>query len=93
MFGYNRKELGWMAVAAGSAAVAGSLVNKALERGWRAQTDEDPPSGNRVAREPWKKALGWAVVAAATGAAAEVAAQKGAAAGWKRATGKRPPNV
>jgi hypothetical protein len=93
MFGYSSRELGWLAVAAGSAAVAGSLVNKAMERGWRASTDREPPRGTRVASESWRKALAWAIVTAATAAAAEVVAQKGAAAGWRKATGRKPPAV
>ena len=91
MFGQNQRELAWIAVAAGSAALTGSLVYKAMSRTWRAATDEDPPAPRELADASWTKALLWAVGTAAIAAAAEVAAQKGAAAGWEKATGGRPP--
>jgi hypothetical protein len=93
MLDYDRRELGWLAVAAGSAALTGSLVYKAMSRSWRAATDEDPPAARELGTTPWGKALLWAVGTAAVAAAAEVVAQKGAAAGWKRATGRRPPEL
>lgn len=89
----NAKQLTWMAVAAGSAALAASVVYKGMNRGWRMLSEDDPPEAAELAHTPWRKALTWAVVTAGVAAAAEVAAQKAAASGWKKATGKRPPRV
>lgn len=93
MRGRNPKQLMWMAVAAGSAALAASVVYKAMNRGWRMVTDDDPPEPGGLANTSWRRALIWAVATAGVTAAAEVAAQRAAASGWKKATGKRPPRV
>ena len=93
MLDHSPKQLTWMAVAAGSAALVGSVVYKAMNSGWRMVTDDDPPRPAELAHTSWRKALTWAMATAAVAAAAEVVAQRTAATGWKRATGRRPPRI
>lgn len=88
----RKQKVAWALVSAGAAAAGSELVERALNRGWRALRDEAPPT-RRTARRgtAWAPALGWA---AATGAAAAVAglvARRGAALGWHSLTGRRPP--
>jgi hypothetical protein len=86
-----RRRAGWTLVAAGSALAAGKLVQGALDRGWRAVTDDEPPDDPADARVPWGAALAWTAATGAAIAVARLLAQRGAAAGWRRATGRRPP--
>jgi hypothetical protein len=92
MFGKDRRELGWIAVAAGTAAVAGAVVNRTLEHGWRAVTDEDPPTAARR-RGSWRRVLAWTAVTALAASLGQLLAEESAAAGWKKATGRKPPRV
>jgi hypothetical protein len=80
----------WAIVAAGSAMLAGAIVQKALNRGWRAVTDEDPPHVKELPIEPWRKALSFTLASAITAGLATLLSQRGAAAGWEKVTGKPP---
>jgi hypothetical protein len=68
--------------------VAGRVVERGLEGGWRAIKHEDPP-GER--NDSWPAALAWAAMSAATVAAVELVARRGAHLGLRRLTGKRTP--
>lgn len=81
----------WMLVGAGSAAIAGALVQSALEGGWRLATGEDAPADPDARDTSWGEALAWAAGTAAVAAAAQLLARRGARAGWTRITGERPP--
>lgn len=79
----------WAIVAAGSAMLAGAVVQKALNRGWRAVTHEDPPNVKQLPIEPWRKALSFTLASAITAGLATLLSQRGAA-GWEKVTGDPP---
>lgn len=80
----------WAIVAAGSAMLAGAIVQKALNSGWRAVTHEDPPNVKELPIEPWRKALSFTLASAVTAGLATLLSQRGAAAGWEKVTGDPP---
>lgn len=80
-----------MLVGAGAAMLAGKLVERGLETGWRRVKDEDPPADLWKSGVSWPKALAWAALSAATIAAAQLVARRGAHLGLQQLTGKRPP--
>ena len=84
----NSQKTTWLLVGAGAAMVAGRVVERGLEGGWRAIKHEDPP-GER--NDSWPAALAWAAMSAATVAAVELVARRGAHLGLRRLTGKRTP--
>jgi hypothetical protein len=81
----------WLLVSAGAAMVAGRLVERGLESGWRAVRDEDPPQRPWKRGESWPAALAWAAMSAATVGAVELLARRGAHIGLRQLTGKRMP--
>ena len=87
----NSRKTTWLLVGAGAAMVAGRLVERGLEGGWRAAKHEDPPELSRKREESWPAALAWTALSAAAVAAVELAARRGAHVGLRRLTGKRPP--
>lgn len=84
------RELVWTLVAAGSAMLAGAVVQRALNSGWRAVTHEDPPNVKELPIEPWRKALGFTLASAVMAGVATLISQRGAAAGWEKVTGEPP---
>jgi hypothetical protein len=70
---------------------AGTLVKRALDSGWRAATDDDPPDKPESLKIGWKEALAWTAISAVIVGVAELSARRGAALGWRHVTGKRPP--
>lgn len=80
----------WAIVAAGSAMLAGAVVQRALNSGWKAVTHEDAPRVKELPIEPWRKALSFTVVSAITAGLATLLSQRGAAAGWEKVTGEPP---
>jgi hypothetical protein len=70
---------------------AGAVVKRALDAGWRAATDDDPPDKPESLRIGWREALLWTAVSAVVVGIAELSARRGAALGWRQVTGKRPP--
>jgi hypothetical protein len=85
----NSRKATWLLVGAGAAMVAGRLMERGLESGWRAWKDEDPPSFKRG--DSWSKAVGWTALSAAAVATAELVARRSAHVGLKQLTGKRTP--
>jgi hypothetical protein len=85
----SRKAM-WMAVGAGSAVLAGAVVERSLDAGWRAVT-EKPPNKPESLKTGWKDALVWTAASAILVGVAQIAARRGAALGWRQVTGKRPP--
>lgn len=86
----KQEDMMWAIVAAGSAMLAGALVQKALNRGWRAVMHEDPPHVKELPIEPWRKALSFTLASAITAGLATLLSQRGAAAGWEKVTGDPP---
>lgn len=87
----NSRKTTWLLVGAGAAMVAGRLVERGLETGWRAVRHEDPPDRSLKRGESWPAALAWTVISAATVAAVELAARRGAHLGLRQLAGKRHP--
>lgn len=79
----------WLLVGAGAAMVAGRLMDRGMEKGWRAWKDEDPPSFTRG--DSWSRALAWTALSAAAIATAKLVARRGAHLGLRQLTGKRAP--
>jgi hypothetical protein len=86
----NSRKTTWLLVGAGAAMVAGRLVERGLEKGWRAARNEDPPELGRRG-DSWPAALAWTAISAATVAAVELAARRGAHLGLRQFSGKRLP--
>ena len=86
----NSRKTTWLLVGAGAAMVAGRLVERGLEKGWRAVRHEDPPDLGAHGKSSWPATLAWTAISAATIAAVELAARRGAHLGLRRLTGKRP---
>lgn len=87
----NSRKTTWLLVSAGAAMVAGRLVERGLESGWRAVKNEDPPEQPWKRGESWPTALAWTALSAAAVATVELVARRGAHIGLKRLTGKRMP--
>jgi hypothetical protein len=85
----NSRKATWLLVGAGAAMVAGRLMDRGLEKGWRAWKDEEPPSFNRG--DSWSHALAWTALSGAAIAAAELVARRGAHLGLRQLAGKRAP--
>jgi hypothetical protein len=85
----NSRRATWLLVGAGAAMVAGRLMERGLESGWRAWKDEDPPGFKRG--DSWSKAVGWTALSAAAVATAELIARRSAHVGLKQLTGRRAP--
>jgi hypothetical protein len=87
----NSRKATWLLVGAGAAMVAGRLVERGLESGWRAIRHEDPPEKPWRRDEGWPQALAWTALSAAAVAAAELVARRSAHLGLRQLTGKRVP--
>ncbi|MFL5593931.1 MAG: DUF4235 domain-containing protein [Gemmatimonadaceae bacterium] len=87
----SSRKVGWLFVGAGAAMVAGRLVERGLESGWRVWKDEDPPEKPWRRDESWPRALAWTALSGAAVAAAELIARRGAHVGLRQLTGKRVP--
>ena len=79
----------WLLVGAGAAMVAGRLIERGLDSGWRAWKDEEPPSFERG--DSWSRALAWTALSAAAIGTAELVARRSAHLGLRQLTGKRAP--
>ncbi len=66
--------------------VAGKMMERGLDKGWRAWKDEDPPALEKV--KSWSQALAWAALSAAAVAGAELVARRGADLGLRHLSGK-----
>ena len=69
--------------------VAGTLMERGLETGWRAWKDEEPPTFKNG--DSWSQALAWAALSAAAVAGAELLARRSAQLGLRELSGKRAP--
>jgi hypothetical protein len=87
----NSRKTTWLLVGAGAAMVAGRLVERGLDQGWRAVKHEDPPEMGSRGESSWPAALAWTAISAAAVAAVQLAARRGAHIGLRRLTGKRMP--
>ena len=69
--------------------VAGRLIERGLDSGWRAWKDKEPPSFEQG--DSWSKALAWTALSAAAIGTAELVARRSAHLGLRQLTGKRAP--
>jgi hypothetical protein len=83
----------WSLVAMGTAAVAGLLVRKALDSGWRVVQDEEPPDNPASRRVSWGQALAWTVATSVAVSVVQLITQRGAAAGWRSIRGSYPDGL
>jgi hypothetical protein len=81
----------WLLVGGAAAMVAGRLVERSLEAGYRKFNGDAPPEHPWKRGESWPAALGWAAISAAAVAATQLAAKRGAYVGLQRLSGKRVP--
>jgi hypothetical protein len=79
----------WLLVGAGAAMLAGRLMERGMDTGWRAWKDEEPPSFDRG--DSWSRALAWTALSAAAIGTAELVARRSAHLGLRQLTGKRVP--
>ena len=87
----NQQRTTWLLVGAGAAMVAGRLVERGMEKGWRAWKHEDPPQTPWRGGDSWPQALAWTALSAAAVATAELVARRSAHRGLRQLTGKRVP--
>ena len=85
----NSRRTTWLLVGAGAAMLAGRLIDRGLDSGWRAWKGEEPPSFDRG--DSWSRALAWTALSAAAIGTAELVARRGAHLGLTQLTGKRAP--
>lgn len=82
----------WTIVGSGAAMLAGQVMRRAMDRGWQAARDDEPPQrlvgSGRIG---WKTALLWTMGSAAVVGAAELLAEESAQRGFAKATGRKPP--
>ena len=83
----------WAMVGAGAGVAAGVIADRALDAGWRAVKDEDPPTDSGLSGVSWPTAILWTAASATAVGLAQLAARRGAAVGWKKATGRKPPRL
>ena len=89
----DKNKATWALVGAGSAMLAGRLVDQALGHSYRAFYSDDPPEDVEIRDFSWLKAMAWTAGTAAVVSMAQMAAKRGAAIGWKKTTGKLPPRA
>ena len=85
------RKVAWIAASAGAASLTGALMQLAMERAWRAATDDDPPDDPDRGDSRLSHVLLWSASTAAVVGLAQVLARRAAHTGWRRATGRRPP--
>jgi hypothetical protein len=81
----------WMIVGAGASMLASSMVRRSMAAGWRAITDDDPPSKPESPKTGLKGALAWTAASAVAVGLSQILAKRGAAMGWQAYSGKLPP--
>jgi hypothetical protein len=86
-----KNKAAWTLLAGGAAALAGTLVERALNTGYKSITHEDPPLDPTKKNTSWTSAIAWAAFAGAAVAVAALVAARGADAGWRKFTHTRPP--
>lgn len=85
----NSRRTTWLLVSAGAAMVAGRLIERGLDSGWRAWKNDEPPSFKRG--DSWGKALAWTALSAAAVATADLVARRSAHLGLRQLSGQRAP--
>ncbi len=87
----KKEQLTWMLVGAGAAMLAGTLIERSMNAGWRAVTSDDPPVRPESVDTDLSDALVWTTATAVVIGLGQILAKHGAAIGWRAYTGKLPP--
>ena len=90
-FASRSDQLKWLALATGSAVIAGFAARNLIKASWRAFADDDPPMNPAALDTEWKEAVTWTVATGLAAGLARLVARRGAATAWQQATGSRPP--
>lgn len=90
-FASRSDQLKWLALATGSAVIAGFAARNVLKAAWRAFADDDPPLNPAAPETEWAEAVTWTIGTALAAGLARLVARRGAATAWEQAAGSRPP--
>ena len=90
-FASRSERLKWIALATGSALIAGFAARNLVKATWRAFADDDPPMNPASLDTEWEEAAAWTLGTALAAGAARLIARRGAASVWEQVTGTRPP--
>jgi hypothetical protein len=84
---------GWTVFGGLSAVLAGMVARKALARGWRLVTGDDPPANPAAPGTRWGEAIPFAVASGALVGLARMLATRRAAGYYRKSTGHLPPGM
>ncbi len=87
----DKQKASWALISAGSAMLAGAIVDRALSRSFKSYYSERSPTDPTSRDFSWMRAMAWTAGTAAIVGMTQRAALRGAALGWKKKTGKLPP--
>lgn len=87
----DKQKATWALISAGSAMLAGAIVDRALSRSFKSYYSERSPADPTSRDFSWMQAMAWTAGTAALVGITQRAALRGAALGWKKRTGKLPP--
>lgn len=87
----DKQKATWALISAGSAMLAGAIMDRALSRSFKSYYSERSPADPTSRDFSWMRAMAWTAGTAALVGMTQRAALRGAALGWKKKTGKLPP--
>lgn len=87
----DKQKTTWALISAGSAMLAGAVVDRALSRSFKSYYSDRSPADPTSRDFSWMRAMAWTAGTAAVVGMTQRAALRGAALGWKKKTGKLPP--
>lgn len=87
----DKEKAAWALISAGSAMLAGAVVDRALSRSFNSYYSQRSPADPTSRDFSWGRAMAWTAGTAALVGMTQRAALRAAAVGWKKKTGKLPP--
>jgi hypothetical protein len=88
---FGTKKLGWMALSALSATLAGVVARRLVAMAWKASTGDELPPEDDDRETGMGEAIAWAAGVGAAVGVARVVSRRTAAKTWEKATGEKPP--
>jgi hypothetical protein len=85
--------MGWRLLGGVSAILAGVVARKAMVKGWRAATGDNPPANPAQPGTQWRQAVAYAVISGAVMGLARMLATRRAARYYQESTGHLPPGM
>ena len=85
--------MGWRLLGGVSAILAGVAARKALVKGWRATTGDNPPANPAQPGTQWREAIPYALASGAAMGLARMLATRKAADYYRKSTGHLPPGM